>query len=315
MNSTNTNPSANLPKPLPRCPAPGFLYIPPFRVQGISIAGEETAVAVPELDLCFDIGRCPRLALTANYIALSHGHMDHAAGIAYYFSQRHFQGLPPGTLVCHPALEQPIHNLMRAWIDIEAQRTPYNLCPLAPEQQIEIKNNIFLRAFAVRHSVPSLGFVVIEKRSKLRPELVGLPQEKLLELKNRGQEITRIVEVPLVAYTGDTLWGEHLLRPDLLAARILLVECTFTDPDHRERALVGQHLHLEDVIQLLDRCQAEAVVLLHMSRRTHIAEARKQVEARIPPQHRHRVFLLMDQRSYRLGTRRTRPAPGSEPKT
>src|SRR6185369_3322405 len=82
-----------------REPLPGFLVVPPFRVQGVSIAGEETVVQVPELDVCFDIGRCPRLALSSNFVALTHGHMDHAAGIAYYFSQRNFQGMGEGTII------------------------------------------------------------------------------------------------------------------------------------------------------------------------------------------------------------------------
>jgi len=66
-----------LPKQPPRRPQLGFLYLPPYRVQGVSIAGEATAVQVPELDIGFDIGECPRAMLTSNLVALSHGHMDH----------------------------------------------------------------------------------------------------------------------------------------------------------------------------------------------------------------------------------------------
>ena len=294
------SPQPNVPKEPPRSPSIGFLYVPPYRVQGISIAGEESVVQIPELDVCFDVGRCPRMALTSNYIALTHGHMDHAAGLAYYFSQRHFQGMGEGTVVCHPALEEPIHNLMRAWIDIEAQKTPYHVIALAPEAEVEVKNNIYLRAFATSHTVPALGFVLLERRSKLRPDLVGQPQEKLMRLKADGQEITQIIEVPLVCYTGDTMWGSHFDRPDVLGAKILITECTFLEPGHRARAAIGQHLHLDDVVRLLERSKAQAVVLTHLSRRTHMSEARKEVDAAIPPGQRARVHLLMDHRSRRV---------------
>ena len=60
-----------------------------LHIIGYSVAGEETVVQVPEMDVCFDIGRAPYFALTSNIICLSHGHMDHMAGVAYYLSQRH----------------------------------------------------------------------------------------------------------------------------------------------------------------------------------------------------------------------------------
>jgi ribonuclease Z len=291
-----------IPHEPPRTPATGFLYFPPFRIQGYSIAGEETVVQVPELDLCFDIGRCPRLALASNHVALSHGHMDHAAGLAYYFSQRHFQGMGTGTVLCHPVLEDPIRRLMNAWIDIEAQRTPYKIITMDPGTagaELEIKNTFFLRAFETMHTTPSLGFSVVEKRSKLREEYAGLPQSRLVELKEAGEQITYIKQVPLITYLGDTAPGDFMRRPEVTGARILVTECTFLEPGHRSRARVGKHLHLSDLVKLLDTVEAEAVVVTHISRRTHIKQAREALDKAVPGRHRDRLHLLMDSRTNR----------------
>ena len=291
-----------IPHEPPRNPQFGFLFFPPYRVQGFSVAGEETFVQVPELDVCFDIGRAPRLALTSSHIALSHGHMDHAAGLAYYFSQRVFQGMGTGNVLCHSALADPIRRMMNGWIDIEAQRTPYKVTAMEPgtdSEEFEIKNNIFLRAFATKHTVPSLGFVVIEKRSKLREEFIGLPQEKLIALKQSGQDITYTKEVPLVAYMGDIGPGEYFFRPDVANAKVLVSECTFVEPDHRDRAKIGQHLHLADYAEILPRINCEAIVLTHLSRRTHLGMAREQIDLVIPAAHRDRVHVLMDSRTNR----------------
>ncbi len=289
-----------IPNPPARRPQLGFLYIHPYRIQGISIAGEETFVQVPELGVCFDIGRAPRAALSSDFVALSHGHMDHSAGLAYYYSQRHFQGVGTGTVICHPAVEKPIHNVMNAWIDLEAQKTPYNVLALEPDQEHEIKNNIMLRAFATKHTVPSLGYVAVEKRSKLKDEYVGLPQETLVELKQKGTDITQINEIPLVCFTGDTMWGEHFDRPDVLNAKILITECTFLEPGHRGRADIGKHLHLEHIAQIMEASTAEAVILTHLSRRTHIVEARKMIYDTIDKKHHDRLLVLMDGRNNRM---------------
>ncbi len=78
-----------------------------FTIAGYSVAGEESIICIPELDVCFDIGRAPRDCLAINHVLLTHGHMDHAAGIAYYFSQRDFQGIKNGMAVVPVALVAP----------------------------------------------------------------------------------------------------------------------------------------------------------------------------------------------------------------
>ncbi len=286
-----------LPKEPPRRPQLGFLYLPPYRVQGVSIAGEATAVQVPELDIGFDIGECPRSMLSSNLIALSHGHMDHIASLIYYFSQRAFQGMGTGKVVCHPDLAQPIHNLMAALVDIERQKTPYEVITLEPEQQIPLKGNVVLRAFSTVHTVPSLAYSCVELRSKLRADLVGQPQEKLVKLKEKGEAITELHEIPQVTYMGDTLWGKHFERPEVVNAKILITECTFLEPGHRKRAGIGKHLHLDDIIELLEMYKGEAMVLTHLSRRTNLSIVRKTLDDHVPAHLRDKLFVLMDTRT------------------
>ncbi len=63
------------------------IQIDDLDVIGYSVAGEETVIAVPQLDVCFDMGKAPDQVIPINHILLTHGHMDHSAGFAYYLSQ------------------------------------------------------------------------------------------------------------------------------------------------------------------------------------------------------------------------------------
>ena len=47
-----------LPKPPPREGQLGFLHLPPYRLQGLSVAGEQTVLQIPELDVVFDMTHC-----------------------------------------------------------------------------------------------------------------------------------------------------------------------------------------------------------------------------------------------------------------
>src|SRR5512141_3209846 len=114
---------------------------------GFSLAGEETVVTLPELNVAFDLGRAPREAVQMDYLCLSHGHMDHAAGLAYYFSQRAFQGIPPGSLLVHRTLVPPIEQLLRVWGQIEGHVSPGRIVGVDEDEDFELNRNFAVRPF------------------------------------------------------------------------------------------------------------------------------------------------------------------------
>src|SRR4051794_40441983 len=153
-----------------------------YHVVGYSVAGEETVVQVPELNVCFDIGRCPHFALTSDIVCITHGHMDHLAGLPYYLSQRYFQGMKPGTRLVPRELERPVDNLLRCWRDVERQGTPFKLVGMSPGQTHEVRRDFLIRAFATHHGGPSLGYSLISVREKLKQEFFGRPGQELAEM-------------------------------------------------------------------------------------------------------------------------------------
>lgn len=267
-----------------------------FTLAGYSVAGEEAVIVAPELDCVFDIGRCPREALAVNHLLLTHGHMDHVAGLPYYFAQRDFQGIADGVAVVPAGLVGPIEALMSAWGRVEGHVPPYKLVGVADGDGYEVRRGLIVRAFATRHITGSLGYSIIDVRAKLKSEYLELSGPQIVELKKSGVAITNRIEVPLVAYLGDTGKANYAHLPHVANARALLMECTFFDDEHLHRARVGKHVHVADLPEMLEGMNNEKIILVHLTRRTNIAAARRILRKSLRKDILERVTFLMSRK-------------------
>lgn len=262
-------------------------------IAGYSVAGEESVIIVPELDVTFDIGRCPREALPINNVLLTHGHTDHSVGLIYYFAQRDFQGMEPGRAVVPECLVGPLRSLLKTWGTVDGKEPPHQLVGIAPGDDVQLRRDLVARSFPTRHSRGSVGYAIVETRRKLREEYRGLEGPEIVELKKRGVAIDRVVEIPLVCYVGDTIPGNYATLPFVRDARILILECTFFDPEHKGRASDGRHIHVDRIGEVLDGMNNEQILLAHVTRRTSIGEAGKILAGTLPADILEKTSFLM----------------------
>ena len=274
------------------------VQIDEFTLAGYSVGGEETVIVAPEFDCVFDIGKCPREALTVNHVLLSHGHADHVAGIAYYFAQRDFQGVEDGVALVPNNLVGPLEGLMRAWGRVEGHVPPHRFVGMGHGDNHEVRRGLVVRAFASRHVAGSLGFAIIDVRHKLKEEFLkqNLSGPQIVELKKKGVEITNRVEFPQVAYLGDTGKANYSDLAHVCDAKALLVECTFFDDEHRDRARAGRHLHVRDLAEVLEGMRNEHIIIVHVTRRTNMGVAKKILRRTLPKDIMNRISFLMSRR-------------------
>ncbi|MGD2095480.1 MAG: MBL fold metallo-hydrolase [Phycisphaerales bacterium] len=265
-------------------------------VIGYSVAGEETVIAMPQLDVCFDIGKAPDQIISVNHVLLTHGHMDHAAGIAYYLSHRNFCGISPGTILAPKNLLPPMRDIIEAWSKLDGNKVPGNLVGVKPGDEYQIKPNLFARVFPTKHSKGSVGYCVIEKRKKLKDEYTSLNGPQIVELKKQGVKIDYPVEIPIVTYLGDTQYVDFSQLKYISESKILIAECTFYENEHSGRAEAGKHMHIGEFTKLMQSLQNEHIIVTHLTQRTPMREIRKILKDALPKETYDRITLLMTKR-------------------
>lgn len=267
-----------------------------LEIIGYSVAGEETVVAMPQLDVCFDIGKAPDQVISINNVLLTHGHMDHAAGIAYYLSHRNFCGQSPGTILAPENLLEPMRQIINGWSRLDGNTIPANLVGVKPGDEYQIKPNLFARVFPTKHSRGSVGYSVIEKRKKIKPEYAKLTGPQIVELKKQGIEIDYPLELPIVTYLGDTQYVDFAKLKYIAESKILIAECTFYEDEHSERAQAGRHIHINEFTKLIETLQNEHIVITHTTQRTPMRQIRSTLKEALSAKKYKKVVLLMDKK-------------------
>ena len=252
-------------------------------IEGYSRAAVQTYWRIPELRLGFDLGAQPWSFMGTPTWFVSHGHMDHLAALPVYIARRRMMRMEPPVIYLPEAIVDPLHRVLRWLTRIDRGRLPCELVPTRPGDEIELSRELVVTVSATAHTLPSLGFVVWQRRRKLKPEFQNLPGEQIRDLRLGGTEVTREVRMPRVAYLGDSAPAGLDACPAMYAAEVLITELTFVAPSHRKDKIHKfGHMHLDDFLDRRGLFRNELIIASHFSTRYHVSQIRQHVERALP---------------------------------
>ena len=223
------------------------------------------------LHLVVDAGEGLQLGLSTRVLApthllVTHGHADHTLGLPGFVAARRFGiGDPEKPLtIVHPegsrGVEVARGTLERQW---PRETFPLTWVGARPGFETDCGKNKILRAFAADHGSAdvALGYMVLERRRRLRPEHQGQPETDIRRLvAERGRDaLMEDYEQILFAHTGDSM----PLDPSLFTnADVLVHDATFlVEADRRERI----HATTGEAIVTARAAGARTLVLQHLS--------------------------------------------------
>ncbi len=252
-------------------------------IEGFSRAAVQTYWRIPEYKVGFDLGAQPWSFMGTPTWFVSHTHIDHLTALPVYVSRRRMMKMEPPVIYLPESAIEPVQRILRQVSRLDRGRLPCSLLPARPGDEIELSRELVVTVGATVHTVPSLGFVVWQRRRKLKPEYFDLPGEKIRDLRLAGHEVTKEVRIPRFAYLGDSSPQGLDNNPAMYDAEVLILELTFVAPSHRkERIHKFGHMHLDDLLERRDRFRSDLIIASHFSTRYHDRQIRRHVEKALP---------------------------------
>jgi ribonuclease Z len=261
-------------------------------IEGYSRAAVQTYWRVPELKIGFDLGAQPWSFMGTSTWFVSHAHLDHIASLPVYVARRRMMKMEPPTIYLPEHTIEPVERILKLFTRLDRGRMPCQLLPVRPGDEIELSREHVVTVSATRHTVPSLGFVVWQRRRKLKPEFQALTGEQIRDLRLGGTEVTHELRLPLVAYVGDSAPEGLDTCPAMYEAQVLITELTFVAPSHKkEKIHKFGHMHLDDLIERRERFKNELIIASHFSTRYHTRQIEHYVRRALPDMFGGRLHL------------------------
>ena len=252
-------------------------------IEGYSRAAVQSYWRIPELRLGFDLGAQPWSFMGTPNWFISHSHLDHLVALPVYVARRRMMKMEPPVIYLPEKNVDDVNAMLDAFVKLDRGRMPCELVGVMPGDEFELSRELVVTVVPTKHTVPSVGYIVWQRRNKLKTEFSDLSGDEIRDLRNSGTEVSEELRAPLIGYVGDSAPSGLDNNPEFFETKILITEMTFVAPDHRKEKIHKHgHMHLDDIVSRKDQFNNECIISSHFSTRYHDQQIKSMVKKALP---------------------------------
>lgn len=240
-----------------------------WTLRGHSRGSEKTGFYIPQLKLMFDAG------ITTYFdpqtILITHGHLDHSNALPLILASAAVAERPSPVVCCPRETLHQFEQFVHAAYQLNYGVTDGRLKRFVGVGHGDIvpleRAGHFAKVYRLDHSVPSIGYGIFEEREKLKDEFKSLSGKEISQLRKQQVNVVDFVPNPILVFVCDT--SIHIFKtcPELLNFPLILVECTFFEPELLELAHQSKHIHWLDLQPIVVSHPKITFILMHFSMR------------------------------------------------
>lgn len=260
---------------------PEIFKIPKYNltIKGWSRGSQNTGFYIPELKLLLDTQSHQNF--DPEFILITHTHTDHCFSLPMRLTCINTKPIIAIPKESQKFIVDFVNATFKMGYNNENYIVDHKFIGVSDKDTIPLKNNIYAKVFSLDHNVPCVGYGLNITKTKLKQEYLGINKNDILNLKQKGINITTSYDEPILAYLTDTTTSIFEKYPELLSYPYIMTECTFV-PCKQEKidkeiqlANDSKHTHWNFLYPIIKENPHVTFILIHFSNRYNDEELLK----------------------------------------
>ncbi len=266
-------------------------------IQGHSKSAERTCFYIHEFKIMFDAAISTKII--PKILMITHTHSDHC----YNLPKTMYPGVQM-TSLCDRKIYVPneavlpiknfinsVRKLENCDITSPEWASKFNIIGIFNNDTYELNGKYIMNVIECFHSIPCVGYGIIEKRMKLKKEYIG---QDIQSLKKQNIDVSVETHNYILCYLGDTTINVFESNPKLEEYSIILVECTYLEEDYIQKAKDNSHICWFELKPWINKYQNTKFILIHFSLRYKDSEIKKFFDNEINEMTNKKIYVWLN---------------------